>query len=211
MDYYVYLHRRASDNTVFYVGKGSGRRAWSRKRTIHWKRVVAKHGLIVEIYQSGLQEWYAYELEEEMILRYGLMRDGGVLINKMYSNSQLNQSYNIRLGLPLVQYRSTEQRKKISSTLKLYFQTHGSPIKGVPKSEETKQKLSVAHLGIGAKGKNPFAKRIKCVDTGVIFESVVEAIEWLKSIGHAKANRHTLFQNRHKTYKGFKWEYLGKE
>ena len=27
--FYVYLHHRADSKEVFYVGKGSGRRAWS--------------------------------------------------------------------------------------------------------------------------------------------------------------------------------------
>jgi hypothetical protein len=81
-DFYVYVHRRASDGRVFYVGKGHGNRAWSTARNKHWHRVAKKHGLKVEIFQDGLQEWYAFELEMGLIALYGRenlcnMTDGG--------------------------------------------------------------------------------------------------------------------------------------
>lgn len=81
--FYVYLHRRASDGTVFYVGKGSGRRAWRRQnRNPHWQNVVAKHGLQVEITLSGLTEQEAFAREVETIAAYGRgnlcnLSDGG--------------------------------------------------------------------------------------------------------------------------------------
>lgn len=56
-DFYVYLHRRATDGRVFYVGKGVSTRAWRKdKRNQHWKNIVKKHGYIVEIVQDGMQE-----------------------------------------------------------------------------------------------------------------------------------------------------------
>lgn len=71
-DYYVYLHRKATTGEVFYVGKGKTRRAYDRfGRSNWWQRTVAKHGLIVEIKESGLQEWYAFEREAELIAYYG--------------------------------------------------------------------------------------------------------------------------------------------
>ncbi len=83
--YYVYLHRRLN-GTVFYVGKGTNGRAWSKHgRSKHWNSIVAKeNGFSVEIVSDQLQEWYAFELETEVILRYGLKRDGGTLVNMTY-------------------------------------------------------------------------------------------------------------------------------
>ena len=49
MRFYTYLHTRLSDGQVFYVGKGTARRAWSTCRSAHWKSVVAKHGLRVDV------------------------------------------------------------------------------------------------------------------------------------------------------------------
>lgn len=81
-DYYVYIHRKP-DNTVFYVGKGSNRRAWDTcDRNRHWRNTVRKYGYYVEIVQDGLQEWAALELEVELIAYHGRKDLGnGGLVN----------------------------------------------------------------------------------------------------------------------------------
>ena len=82
-DFYVYLHRKATTGDVFYVGKGQDRRALShRGRNRHWKNIVAKHGLVVEIVADRLREWYAHELECELIALHGRRDLGyGPLVN----------------------------------------------------------------------------------------------------------------------------------
>ena len=71
--YYVYLHRRATDGTVFYVGKGSGGRAWnSSKRNAHWRRVVDKHDYTVEIVMRFNNEDCAFSMEKAIISMYGI-------------------------------------------------------------------------------------------------------------------------------------------
>jgi len=67
--YCVYAHL---DNTgkVFYVGKGTGRRAWSTDRHPLWSRYVEKHlnGVYqVRILHDNLSEEEAEELEAEWI------------------------------------------------------------------------------------------------------------------------------------------------
>lgn len=82
-DCYVYVHLRASDNSVFYVGKGRGKRAWvSGRRSSYWKRTVAKHGLVVQIIAAGLNEPCAFSIECMVIAKYGRtnlvnLTDGG--------------------------------------------------------------------------------------------------------------------------------------
>ena len=71
MNFFVYLHRRASNGRVFYVGKGCRYRHKSKwNRSKHWQNIVNKHGYTVEIVQTGMQEWWAFELECELILKY---------------------------------------------------------------------------------------------------------------------------------------------
>lgn len=42
--FYTYAHFRP-DNSVFYIGKGRGRRAWAKdNRNPHWHHIIAKHG-----------------------------------------------------------------------------------------------------------------------------------------------------------------------
>lgn len=70
-DYYVYLHRRADDNEVFYVGKGKGHRAKrTADRSAWWHRVVAKHGIVIEYVETGMFEDSAFDLEIELIRFY---------------------------------------------------------------------------------------------------------------------------------------------
>lgn len=68
MDFYVYAHFRATDGRLFYIGKGSGRRAWSKSsRNRHWHCVVAKHGRRVRLLRVGLSEAEAFRAEALLI------------------------------------------------------------------------------------------------------------------------------------------------
>ena len=58
--FYVYIHRKKTNNEPFYIGKGSGRRAFdlseSSGRNRHWINTVKKHGVNVEIVQENMTE-----------------------------------------------------------------------------------------------------------------------------------------------------------
>lgn len=81
--FYVYVHRRATDGTIFYVGKGKGCRATSTKnRNLHWRRTVNKHGFSVHYVADCLSETCAFSLERALIKFYGKdslcnLTDGG--------------------------------------------------------------------------------------------------------------------------------------
>lgn len=68
--FYVYLHRRLDNGKVFYVGKGTGNRAWLKdsRKSMDWKAVVNEAGYYVEIYRSNLTEEQAFSLESYLIL-----------------------------------------------------------------------------------------------------------------------------------------------
>lgn len=70
-DFYVYLHRRKTDNIVFYVGKGRGRRAhYLIERNDHWTKTFKKHGCIVEIVHENISEQDAFDIEKKLIEQY---------------------------------------------------------------------------------------------------------------------------------------------
>lgn len=85
MDFYVYIHRRLDNNSVFYVGKGSGNRAYSgARRNKYWKNITTKHGYSVEILFTDLEEKQAFILESDLIVNFKAfgvklsnMTDGG--------------------------------------------------------------------------------------------------------------------------------------
>lgn len=66
--FYVYLHRRATDGSVFYVGKGKDQRAWGRAhRNRHWNYISKKHGVVVDILRDDMSEVCAFTLEKVII------------------------------------------------------------------------------------------------------------------------------------------------
>jgi hypothetical protein len=84
MRHYVYVHRRADDGRIFYVGKGSHPdRALSRdRRNRYWQAVVAKHGLAVEVVLHFETDALAQQCERDLIAWYGRkaltnLTDGG--------------------------------------------------------------------------------------------------------------------------------------
>lgn len=82
---YVYTHRKATTGCIFYVGKGTAERAWDRYgRSLYWRNIVAKHGVVVQIECDGLFEFEAHAREREMIatlkaqgIRLANLTDGG--------------------------------------------------------------------------------------------------------------------------------------
>jgi len=76
--FYAYVHKDM-DGNVFYVGKGTGQRAWDTgRRHILWQRYVERlNGKFeVEIVADGLQEDEAAYLEGDLMAKYG-----GQLVN----------------------------------------------------------------------------------------------------------------------------------
>ncbi len=83
--YYVYLHKDRTTGEVFYVGKGTGRRASNTKRRHpKWKERVSSltNGWRVELVKQDLSEIEAFELEAELVEKYGgCAANGGTLTN----------------------------------------------------------------------------------------------------------------------------------
>lgn len=85
-DYYVYEHRRSDTGSVFYVGKGSGSRAWDVvNRPDYWFEAAFQSGYTVHIVEHGLVEWAAFEIEYGLISMHGRAVDGtGPLVNRAH-------------------------------------------------------------------------------------------------------------------------------
>lgn len=133
LDFYVYVHCRATDGRIFYVGKGFKQRAWSAsKRNAHWNNIVKKHGFYVEIVQDGMQEWWAFELERELIALHG--RGSKFLCNATDGGDGSSGAE-----------RSLETRKKLSDAHKKFNLTN--PMLGKKHKNSSKQKQSIKKIG----------------------------------------------------------------
>lgn len=152
--HYVYIHRRNDTGEPFYIGKGSGRRAFvSRSRTAHWKRIVAKCGLKVDIVLTDLSEKDALDAEILLISMVGRADKGaGPLIN--YTDGGEGTS-----GRPM----SEKARTAIALSSR-----------NRPTSIAQKRIVGARYRGMtGAKHNRSTA--VKCINTGVIYGSQTEA------------------------------------
>jgi hypothetical protein len=115
----VYVHRRNSDEKIFYIGKGKNKRYKSTSgRNQHWKNVALKHGWNANIVQSELSEEDSLELEEFMIEIIGLDN----VCNKNYFNGGKSG------------YKHTEESKSKMSVSKIGKPTWNKGIKSIESS-----------------------------------------------------------------------------
>ena len=97
-DYYVYFHRDMAGN-IFYIGKGTKRRADSLDRHPAWKKYVTERLLdqyIVEIHADGLTEEYAEELEWSLICQYGEQLINWINPGRAFDYQALEQFHALR-------------------------------------------------------------------------------------------------------------------
>jgi hypothetical protein len=176
-DFYVYVHKRATDGQVFYVGKGCGSRAWCfSKRGSHWNAVAKKHGVKVDVLHRGLQEWAAFEIESDLIALHGRKDLGqGFLVN--HSDGGVSG---------FTGGRHTEEIKERIRNVHLgkkKTEEHKAKLKK-PKTESVKKILSAQKLGqknpmfgkVG--GANPASRSCKIVKNcgeELVFKSRTEA------------------------------------
>jgi hypothetical protein len=170
-DFYVYIHRRATNGSVFYVGKGHGSRAESKfGRNAYWHRVTKKHGFKAEIVLAGLQEWFAFELERDLIAYYGRdslcnLTDGGDGTagvtpwnlgkpHKPETRAKLSQAAKLRDPASMVRVITEAAKKNLSEKAKGRRHTDAARLKmsaqqqGRKHSDETKKKISESKVGV---------------------------------------------------------------
>ena len=159
MIFYVYEHWRLDRDECFYVGKGSGRRAYSKvSRNRHWRSIVMKleaDGFAYEVrfVATGLSQAVAYNLEKDRI--------------KFWISEDIKLANASTGGDGPTGYTHTEEAKskirasKIGSTVSLEIREKISlsktgkpgPRKGAVTPESTRKKQSEALTAYWAKKK----------------------------------------------------------
>lgn len=145
--FYVYVHMKATDDSVFYVGKGCKYRATTKQgRNEYWQRIVSKHGFIAEIVKDGLsfEEANAYEIE---LIKQ--LRDQGCVLCNMTDGGEGC------LGVK----KTAEQKAAISAKNKGKKRADATKEKmqgnknaaGAIRSDETKAKMSASKKGWNGK------------------------------------------------------------
>lgn len=189
-DFYVYLHRRYSDNLPFYVGKGKGNRAYSTKsRNPHWNYTYKKHGLIVEILYDNLTENEAFDLEVDIIaeMKYHFqstmcnMTNGG---EGTSGHVQSKDTIDKRVAKNTGKKRTPEQRKKISDALKgkcsdkllESIRRNGEKRRGKPRDPEAVLKTAISNTGKTRTEKTKELQRKRAKERGVTDEFLQQTL-----------------------------------
>lgn len=147
--FYVYAHYRADTDEIFYIGKGSGNRAYEKKksdgRSEWWHRIVNKYGYTVKLLHENLSEVEALKKERELIQQYGRkdistgplinLTDGGEGGLNIGEDTRKKRSISVKKITDDVNYR-----KELSQRVKLQWDTN--PERKKKTSELVKARLS---------------------------------------------------------------------
>jgi hypothetical protein len=156
--FYTYAHTKP-DGTIFYIGKGSKRRAWkTHKRNSHWKSIVKKYeDFGVEILAHWSTEKEAFD--HEVLLIESFTDLGYSLANKTSGGEGASgYKHSDIVKLKMKHTTSEETKKKISIARKSKYTGKNHPRFGKPVYEKTREKMRIVNLG---GFNNPNTKRIK--------------------------------------------------
>lgn len=137
-EYYVYIHYDMN-NIPFYVGKGKGKRAYSKsQRNEDWKK-IASNGYNVDIIKDNLTNVESMSLEVETIKIYGrLDRGTGTLVNRTSGGGGSNG------------YKATKETCEKLSKVLMGKNKGKKPNLGRKFSDESKKKMSEAKIGMSS-------------------------------------------------------------
>lgn len=187
--FYVYIWFIKDSGEVFYVGKGSGKRCDELKgRNVFFMDMYKTHSCESKIIYADLNEKEAFEKEIETIRYYREEFPGFRLTN------QTNGGEGVSGWIATEEYR---QFFKIRNT------GSGNPNFGNKWTEEQKDRASKNRSGIYKGKSNPKSKRILCIETGEIFEYIMESSEKYKTKNSSSFS--IALNKKNKTASGLHW------
>lgn len=122
---YVYAHLDSAGK-FFYVGKGDGRRAWSKDRHPLWRRYVEKHlgdRYQVRILQDNLSTDEAEEVEADWIAQCSEGLVNWQNMGRPTDLQALDQFHNLRnANRALIQQAKTIEKGDLAEAVRMYLQ-----------------------------------------------------------------------------------------
>jgi len=147
MNFFVYIHKRATDEKIFYIGKGCRYRHKSKwARTSYWHNVVNKYGYTAEIVKNNLTQDEAFALEIKLIKKYkhlGLcnLTDGGDGATGAIVSEKTRAKHRKRLANPETK-KLFKQKAKERYADPVFYAAHIKRVKEQAARPEVRAKIS---------------------------------------------------------------------
>ena len=207
--FYTYAHYTSSGR-LFYIGKGSGKRAYShRYRNAYWYHVVAKYGNPeIKIIANWATAEEAYANEIELIAQYKAageklcnLSDGGEGSTGFIMPIEAKKKISLSLlgNKRAVGYKqSIEQRDENRS-----YQLGNNRAIGNHHTEQHKQKISALLVG----NKNAIGNKFKWVGINEKDNHMIEFANTtqINKAGFQHANIIKCINGQRKSHKGYTW------
>lgn len=186
---YVYAYIRKSNNTPYYIGKGTKYRAWSKQHSVSVPKDLSK----IIILEQNLTEVGALAIERRMINWYGRKQlNSGILHNKSAGGEgALGAVWNLKK-------RESMRQNKIQWHKNNDITGKNNPMYGKRHSESTRQKLGAR--GIKHKSYDPTLYTFENLLTGEIKHMTKIEFKQLSGSGSVGA----LVSGHLKTSKGWR-------
>ncbi len=213
--FYVYVHRYASgpkQGEVFYVGKGHGKRAWSKSRSNpHWHNIVNKYGYTIDVLSRFHNEQCAFSFERALISFYGRgnlcnLTDGGEGTSGFVQSEEAKK----KMSGPRPNAHQWLLGKNMPDWLKEKLRDAKL---GKPQSEKHAEKSRIAKLGFKVSDTSKFnvEKRKSVIRSdGVSFISVNDAARSMSlelGVNVSQGNISMALSGKRKTAYGFTWRF----
>jgi len=147
MQFFVYIHKKATDGRIFYIGKGCRYRHKSKwARTPYWHNIVNKYGYTAEIVKNNLTQDEAFALEIKLIKKYkhlGLcnLTDGGDGAHGAIVSEKTRAKQRRRLADPKAR-QLLKQKAKERYADPVFYSAHVKRVKQQAACPEIRAKIS---------------------------------------------------------------------
>lgn len=185
--YYIYAHIRKDTNSIFYIGKGCGKRAYVKSnRSEYWKRIVKKNGYEVIFLMENLNETESYKYEIFHIdiekkkgnceANFTLGGDG-IKVEKRWWNDKISKALmgiDRGFGKESKSYKDVITKKELEN---LYLNEKLNSIE-ISKIFNVSIPTITARLieyGIPARNSGRLKTKIKCIEDEIEFDSIMDA------------------------------------
>lgn len=214
--FYVYVHRKNTDGSVFYVGKGKDCRAWAKHgRNVYWKRIVAKHGFTVHIIVNKINEICALSIECALIKFYGRnnlcnLTDGGEGVSGLRHSEETKE----KLRGPRPNFKPWLKGKHIPEYLRVKLRDAKL---GKHQSPEHAKKSRKSKIGVKILDTSKFnleKRKLIFNSMGDIFESSSDAARKMSvrlGLNVSQGNISMAARGQRKKAYGLTWSYIDKE